>query len=114
MKALIEAMFSAVDGQQWDRLEGFYHPQCCYERPGFDRLQGVDSVMRFYREERPIQSGVHKVENVFETGDAACCLGSFDGRLRSGASISLRFADHYVFDEGRIARRRTYFYAPLA
>jgi ketosteroid isomerase-like protein len=113
-RAFIETMFRAVDEEQWARLASFYHPACVYDRPGFERLEGLASVLRFYRQERPIRSGVHGIEDVVESERTACAVGTFEGRLRSGADISLRFADHYVFEDGRIAERRTFFYAPLA
>ena len=113
-RALIETMFRAVDDEAWSRLESVYHPACVYERPGFARLQGLAEVMRFYRQERPIRSGVHSIEDVVESERTACAVGMFDGRLKSGEDLSLRFADHYVFKDGRIAARRTFFYAPLA
>ena|SRR5665213_2343291 len=113
-RELIETMFRAVDDEQWSKLERFYHPNCTYDRPGFDPIEGVESVVRFYTNDRPIQSGTHVIEDVVESDRTACAIGTFRGRLRSGLDISLRFADHYLFEEGRIVERRTFFYAPLA
>lgn len=113
-RAFIETMFQAVDDGQWGRLASFYHPACVYDRPGFAKLEGLESVTRFYMQDRPIRSGVHRIEDVVESERTACAIGTFEGRLKSGADISLRFADHYVFEDGRIAERRTFFYAPLA
>lgn len=113
-RALIETMFKAVDDQRWSELQRFYHPACTYDRPGFDRIEGIASVMDFYLHGRPIQSGVHLIEDVVESGRTACAIGSFQGRLKSGSEISLRFADHYLFDEDCILERRTFFYTPLA
>lgn len=113
-RALIETMFRAVDAERWSELEGFYHPGCTYDRPGFALIEGIDSVMGFYCNDRPIRSGVHLIEDVVESERTACAIGSFEGRLKSGSQISLRFADHYVFEADRIVQRRTFFYAPLA
>lgn len=111
---LIERMFAAVDARDWDRLEGFYHPACRYRRPGFEAIEGRDRLLRFYEVDRPIRSGLHRVEEVLEDRDGACAFGSFDGHLRTGEAISLNFADRYVFDGKVIRARTTYFYAPLA
>jgi ketosteroid isomerase-like protein len=113
-RQFIENMFAAVDASDWDRLQGFYHPQCSYDRPGFAAIEGVGQLMRFYSDERPIKSGLHRVDAVLEEDGGACAFGAFDGRLRTGEAISLRFADRYVFDGEVIRARTTYFYAPLA
>lgn len=111
---LINEMFATVDACRWDGLRAYYHPDCRYDRPGFELIQGVDGVLRFYAEERPIASGVHRVDQVVEDGERAVAFGGFDGKLRDGRDISLSFADHYRFEGGLIRERRTYFYAPLA
>jgi ketosteroid isomerase-like protein len=111
---LIEQMFAAVDACDWGALQRFYHPACRYERPGFAAIEGLAGLLRFYEVERPIRAGLHRVDEVLEDRDGACAFGGFDGHLRTGAAISLNFADRYVFDGEAIRARTTYFYAPLA
>ena len=113
-RELIEKMFAAVDACDWPGLQGFYHPACRYERPGFEAIEGLERLLRFYEVDRPIRSGLHRVDEVLEDRNGACAFGSFDGRLRTGEAISLNFADRYVFDGEVIRARTTYFYAPLA
>ena len=39
--------------------------------------------------------------------------GSFEGVLKDGTEVGLRFSDFFVFDGPRIVRRDTFFFAPL-
>jgi hypothetical protein len=107
-------MFAVVDTADWDGLSAFYHRDCRYERPGFAAIAGLPSLLRFYSAERPIASGAHRIDHVLEGDGGACAFGTFEGRLRTGEAISLRFADRYVFEGDVIRVRTTYFYAPLA
>lgn len=113
-KDQIIEMFCSVDAGQWDALSQYYHPQCRYERPGFPAISGLDDLHDFYASVRPIASGAHRIDSMVEEGDLVCALGSFDGQLKTGDPISLRFADRYRFESDRIIERTTYFYAPLA
>jgi ketosteroid isomerase-like protein len=107
-------MFSVVDASAWAELAAFYHPACRYERPGFPVITGVDDMLDFYVRRRPILSGRHTLDSVVEAGEHVFASGSFEGELRSGDTLQLRFADHYVFEADRILNRTTFFFTPLA
>lgn len=107
-------MFRSVDAGQWDALSRYYHPQCRYERPGFAAISGFDELHDFYASTRPIASGAHRIDNIVEEGGLVWAVGRFNGKLKTGEPISLRFADQYRFETGRIIERTTYFYTPLA
>jgi len=109
----ITAMFKAVDACDWQVLRTLYAEDCVYERPGFPVIQGLDGLTRFYVEVRPIKSGRHTVARFIEDGPQLCATGSFAGVLRSGANISLKFADIYLLSRGLISHRTTFFYTPL-
>ncbi len=113
-KNRIVELFKAVDDGLWSDLLSFYHPECRYERPGFERLVGLAELSEFYRSSRPIHSGIHTIDTLIGDGDEVCAVGRFDGLMKTGALISLRFADRYRFEGDLIIERTTYFYSPLA
>src|SRR3990172_2041870 len=104
----VTRMFHAIDHCQWERLPIFFHPDVVYDRPGHRQVQGIDDLMKFYREERRIESGRHELESVVVEGDHAVAIGTFRGQLRDGSPADEMFADAYTFRDGRIWRRRTY------
>jgi ketosteroid isomerase-like protein len=110
----ITEMFKAVDACDWQALRLLYAEDCVYDRPGFPSIQGRDALTRFYAEARPIRTGRHTISRFIEDGAQLCAAGAFVGVLRSGANISLRFADIYVFSDGLISHRTTFFHTPLA
>jgi hypothetical protein len=107
-------MFAAIDACNWQALARLYADDCVYERPGFAPISGLDALIRFYVEVRPIRSGRHAVQVFVEDANCVCAAGRFDGALRSGEAISLEFADLYTIRDHRIASRKTFFFTPLA
>ena len=47
-------MFAAIDGRDFDALERYFHPDVVYERPGYEPIRGLGSLLHFYREVRRI------------------------------------------------------------
>jgi ketosteroid isomerase-like protein len=113
-RTVIEAMFDAIDGEDWRRLSDFYAPDCQYERPGFELISGVDELLHFYKELRPISRGKHLIHYTAEEQPIFFSTGTFDGSLRNGSRIDLEFTDIYIFKQRRIHRRKTFFFTPLA
>ena len=109
----VVAMFKAVDVQDWGELRHYYAADCIYERPGFVTIEGVDALIHFYTTLRPIESGRHILKEFIEQGERVCVAGQFEGALRSGANIELRFMDMYLFDGQQIRYRQTFFFTPL-
>jgi hypothetical protein len=105
-------MFQAIDHCDWDKLATFFHEEVVYERPGYRQLNGINDLLKFYREERLVESGRHVLEAVLSVGDRAVAIGTFHGALRDGRATDVMFADAYTYKEGVIWRRRTYFFRP--
>lgn len=113
MIGTVRNMFAAIDACDWDRLPAFFAGACVYERPGYGPIEGLDRLADFYRHERRIAAGAHSLTGHFESRDGLVVVGDFAGQLRDGGDVNARFADYYLFAEGLIAHRRTYFYAAL-
>ena len=109
----LETMFGAVDRCDWDTVARYFHPDMKYDRPGFPILDGKDEVVRFYRDVRSIR-GQHLFEGFAIEPDTGACWGRFVGHRKDGAPLDLQFADTYLFKDGLLWRRKSYFYVPLA
>jgi uncharacterized protein len=112
LKDHLLGMFAAIDGRAFDDLERYFTHDVVYERPGYEPIRGIADLLRFYREERRIESGQHDVESLVCGDDAAVAMGTFQGVLKDGAPATEPFADAYRFQNGRIAHRKTYFFRP--
>ncbi|MGZ8362217.1 MAG: nuclear transport factor 2 family protein [Caulobacteraceae bacterium] len=111
-RSLIDAMFGVIDGCRWPELHRFFTPDCVYDRPGYDPIEGLPALRRFYEHERVIASGVHTLHAFVAQDGRAVAMGEFTGLLRDGRPVHVEYADAYEFEDGKIRSRRTYFYTP--
>ncbi|MCX5407105.1 MULTISPECIES: nuclear transport factor 2 family protein [unclassified Streptomyces] len=111
-ESLVARLFQVIDSRSWDRLGEVFAPDAVYERPGYPALEGLDRIRRFYEHERIITSGAHEVSQVTGGLAAAACWGRFQGADKDGKTLDEAFADTYLVRDGRIERRKTFFYRP--
>jgi ketosteroid isomerase-like protein len=111
-KDFIGSMFRAIDARDWDRLATHFHPDIIYERPGFPVLQGRDAVLGFYREVRQIH-GEHRTSAIAMDPPFGAVWGRFVGTKKDGSPVDVEYADCYVFADGLLKHRRSYFFVPL-
>jgi steroid delta-isomerase len=110
----VRSYYQLVDDGDVDGLVALFEPDSTYHRPGYPPLRGHAELTRFYRGERVIDTGEHRLSTVVTDGDTTAVHGEFHGVLRDGRRVALRFADFFTFGtEGRFARRDTFFFAPL-
>ncbi len=110
--AQVKRMFRSIDASDWQALAAILHPDVVYERPGYDPLAGLRRVLRFYREERLVAYGRHRIDGVVVDGDSASAWGRMRGTMRDGSAADVRWAEVYSFEDGRIRKRRSYFFQP--
>ena len=108
----IVSMFRAIDTRDWEALGRHFHPEMIYERPGFPVLEGRDAVLRFYAETRQIQ-GEHRAEGIAVDGEFGAHWGRFVGAKKDGTPVDVRYSDTYVFADGMLKHRKSYFFVPL-
>ncbi len=90
-----------------------FSPTGIYRRPGYPPMVGSEELLAFYGGGRVIAAGGHTIETVVVDGERAAVQGRFDGVLRDGKRVGLRFADFFCFDgSGLVAERDTYFDVP--
>jgi ketosteroid isomerase-like protein len=109
---LVHDLFRVIDARDYERLRDLCHPGITYERPGYEAFDGIDRLLRFYRDERVIASGSHQLDAVVVNDTHAACWGRFTGTHRDGSPIDVQFADTYELAEGTIRRRKSFFYVP--
>jgi ketosteroid isomerase-like protein len=106
----VRGMFASIDAADWAALSERFDPEVVYERPGYPAFVGRARVLDFYRGERIVVSGRHKIGGVVVEGDTAASWGRMQGTLRDGSQADVRFAEIYSFVDGRIRTRRSYFF----
>lgn len=109
---IVVDLFRTIDARRWDELGTFFHPEIVYQRPGYAPIEGVERLLHFYRHERVIASGEHRLEAVVAQDGHAACWGRFVGVGRDGAPIDEAFADTYTLRDGRICARKSFFFRP--
>ncbi|GAA0409450.1 hypothetical protein Acor_36510 [Acrocarpospora corrugata] len=107
---LIRRLFTAIDTSDWSALRSLVTADVVYDRPGFATIDGVDDLCDFYLKRRPIASGVHDLQSLMGDHHQGFCWGRFHGLSRQGAPLEELFADWFEFKDGRVHRRRTFFY----
>ncbi len=112
-EATVREYYRLVDLDDVDGLLALFTDDAVYSRPGYPPMHGRAELAKFYGGERVIARGRHTLEQVVTHNPQIAVTGAFEGVLKDGSAAQLRFADFFVFDGARIARRDTYFFAPL-
>jgi ketosteroid isomerase-like protein len=114
LRTVLLAMYAAIDANDFDVLGAAYGDDAVFHRPGTEPLRGRRAIVEYYAEGRGIEGGRHVVEHVAIDGACGAAWGTFDGRLRDGTAISLRWADCFSFakdaDGARVATRTSYLF----
>jgi len=111
--ATVTRYYERVDANDTDGVVALFAEDCWYERPGYDALVGREALREFYAGTRVIVAGRHHIDRTVEDDRGVAVEGRFEGRLKDGREVALRFADFFQVEQGCITGRRTYFYAPL-
>ncbi|BAL90182.1 putative SnoaL-like polyketide cyclase [Actinoplanes missouriensis 431] len=110
----IRKYYELVDGGDVPGLVELFAPDAVYRRPGYDPLVGRDELTRFYSDQRVIRDGRHRLSEVVVQGDSGAVHGTFEGTLKNGSVVALRFADFFTFSDGGPFRSRdTFFFVQL-
>ncbi|MEU7134115.1 nuclear transport factor 2 family protein [Streptomyces sp. NPDC046261] len=109
---LVGDLFQVIDNRRWADLASVFAEDAVYERPGYEPLEGLARIRRFYEHERVIAAGRHHVEHVAGGAEAVACWGRFLGSDKDGGALDEAFADTYVLRDGKILRRKTFFFRP--
>lgn len=109
LEAVVRSYYDHVDAQRTAEMLALFHDDIVYERQGTPTIEGIAALRRFYEQERIIESGAHSLDQVLPGADWVAVRGRFDGRLRDGQQVQLRFTDWHHFRDGKIIRRESLF-----
>jgi steroid Delta-isomerase len=110
----VRRYYNLVDERRFDELVTLFAKDAVYRRPGYDPLVGRQGLAEFYGGERVIVEGRHTVSELLVDGGKAAVSGTFEGVVKGGDRVRLRFADFFVVDrDGLLAQRETFFFAPM-
>ena len=111
--ATVHRYYQLVAAGDVPALVALFSPDAVYERPGYAPLRGRDELTAFYRDARVIVDGRHRLRTTVTDGTAVAVHGDFEGLLKDGSRVRLRFADFFELDaEGLFRRRDTFFFEP--
>ncbi|MEU5877210.1 nuclear transport factor 2 family protein [Spirillospora sp. NPDC047279] len=109
IEAIVRSYYDHVDAQRLEELLALFHDKIEYERQGTPPIVGMSALRTFYEAGRVIEDGTHRLDQVLPGDDWVAVRGSFEGRLRDGQHVHLRFTDWHHFRDGKIIRRETLF-----
>lgn len=109
----VKRYYQLVDNGDVPGLLRLFRNDILYVRPGYTHLVGLDALQSFYETERMIADGLHRICSTVQGDEEIAVRGEFEGRLKSGALVSVGFSDFFRFDpNGLFVERRTYFDTP--
>ncbi|ACZ00285.1 MULTISPECIES: nuclear transport factor 2 family protein [Thermomonospora] len=109
LESIVRSYYEHVDAHRLEEMLALFDENIVYERQGTPTIVGIEALRRFYEHERIIESGRHFLDQVLPGTDWVAVRGRFEGRLRDGRQVRLRFTDWHHFRDGRIVRRESLF-----
>lgn len=111
LEAVVQRLFDAIDANDHEALREVFSDDIRYERPRYAPLVGIDDVVRFYRDDRPIVSGAHAIAHIIVDAEKGAAWGTFRGKTRAGGDVDVKWADVFELDaRGRICWRRSHLF----
>ncbi|HEX2316445.1 MAG TPA: nuclear transport factor 2 family protein [Thermomonospora sp.] len=109
LESVVRSYYDHVDAHRLEEMLALFDDDIVYERQGTPTIVGIDALRRFYEEDRVIDTGAHTLDQVLAGTDCVAVRGRFEGRLRNGQWVRLRFTDWHHFRDGKIVRRESLF-----
>ena len=110
----VRRYYRLVDANDVAGLLDLFTENAEYARPGYDVFSGRRELHTFYSGTRVIENGRHTLRHMVVEEREVAVHGEFNGTLRDGSKVSLRFADFFRLDEKGLFRRRdTFFFSPM-
>jgi len=112
-ESVVRTYYELVDANSVEDMLALFDDQAIYRRPGYEPLNGKFMLRSFYNSERLIEHGSHQITRMIIQGCSAAVVGCFEGKLKSGSRVNVRFSDFFSVNEKRlIVERDTFFFAP--
>ncbi len=113
LRRAVQGYYDALDSDDVESVLEFFSGDVLYQRPGYERMNGIEALRRYYEETRLIAPGRHVLRTMIVEGHQVAAHGEWEGELREGGRRTVGFAAFFVFDgNGRAAEHTTYFFTP--
>ncbi|GAB97339.1 ketosteroid isomerase-like protein [Kineosphaera limosa] len=113
LRRAVQGYYDALDADDMESVLEFFSGDVLYQRPGYQRMVGIDDVRRYYEQGRLIAPGRHVLRTLVVEGNNVAAHGEYEGDLKEGGRRTVGFAAFFVFDgNGRAAEHTTYFFTP--
>jgi ketosteroid isomerase-like protein len=99
--------YELIDSSRFSEAAALFHDEVIYERQGTPTIHGREALLHFYQHDRVIAEGKHQLEQVLAEGNWVAVRGQFQGRLRNGEPVEVRFTDWHRFRDKFIDYRNT-------
>ncbi|AYJ51622.1 nuclear transport factor 2 family protein [Rhodococcus sp. P1Y] len=112
-ESVVRSYYELVDANRVEDMLALFDDQAIYRRPGYEPLNGKSMLRSFYNGVRVIEHGSHQITCVIKQDRSAAVVGCFEGKLKSGSQVNVRFSDFFSLNEqGLITERDTFFFTP--
>jgi len=114
MGATLDGLVEAFNAHDIDRIMGFFDPDCTLDMPRGPephgrRHSGLDEVRRGLLTRFETTPDVHYADaEHFVSGDTGISKWLLTGTTQQGEKIRVRGCDFYVFRDGKVIRKDSY------
>jgi hypothetical protein len=113
LESVVRSYYELVDANRVEDMLTLFEDQAIYRRPGYEPLNGKSMLRSFYNGVRIVEHGSHQITRMISQDRFAAVVGCFEGRLKSGLQVNVRFSDFFSLNEQfLIVERDTFFFAP--
>lgn len=110
LEKTVRKYYESVDRGDYEELYKLFDPEIRYSREGTNDIKGIGEFRKFYEGGRIIGSGYHKKLMVRINPEGVIVIGVFDGTLKNGDKVKVKFNDAFAFNpQGKIIKRVTTF-----
>lgn len=103
--ALATQLLRAIDDEDWTAVAALFADDAEYRTPAGIVLRGRAAIEHYYRHERSVIGGMHRVEQVWTQGAWTAVSGEFTGSSSDDTRRCLHFLDRFRVAAGSIVER---------
>jgi ketosteroid isomerase-like protein len=92
----IETYYDAIDEEEFDRIRTVMAEDVTYVT-AHGEMNGVDSVVAYYTDERTVTNTTHQVVRELRDGDVWVCEGTVSGEYVDGGSFDGKYVGIFDF-----------------
>ncbi len=110
LEKIVKNYYELVGCCNYTAMYDLFDHGIIYHREGTKDINGIDAFRKFYEEDRVILFGEHKAMVVETDSNTVNVTGVFEGILKNGDKVKVRFKDIFVFNSHeKIISRTTLF-----